>query len=300
MREARASVGELEGDIELVALRLEWAGPSRAVGRLIRDRIEAMPTLVELEQNATSRDSERTRLVDRRVDLVGMIRRLLLAEAVAPSIIESIPVDQREALGEERVDQEVGRLLLAQRDSAETLYSILSRYLWILASLDDTEARINAAVRRGLALAREDLLWIPDVPEISLEDRQRLRGAWDWVSSGEHWQATLRSALESFRVRPWTCLALVAVLVALVVARPRSRRALRQLAEQVKRVRTDAFRRTLAALLHTAALAAAWPLALVSAGWLALSEPWSGVFSAAVGQALIAAGEMLLALTLLH
>ena len=91
MREARTSVGELEGDIELVAVRLEWVGPSRAVGRLIRDRIEAMPTLVELEQNATSRDSERTRLVDRRVDLVRRIRRLLLAEAVAPSIIESIP-----------------------------------------------------------------------------------------------------------------------------------------------------------------------------------------------------------------
>ena len=103
MREARASVGELEGDIELVALRLEWVGPSRAVGRLIRDRIEAMPTLVELEQNATSRDSERTRLVDRRVDLVRRIRRLLLEETLAPSIIESIPADQRETLGEESV-----------------------------------------------------------------------------------------------------------------------------------------------------------------------------------------------------
>ena len=219
MRATRSRLGIHEMNFKLAGLQTGGMGPNRAVGRMIRDRLENMPSLMELEQIAASRRDERARVVERRVDLTRKVRKLLLPGTMAASTLDSIPRSRRTELGEDWVRSEVRTLLQAQRESSETLYAILSRYLWVLATLDDTEGRIAAAVSKSQTLAREDLLWIPDLPRISLNDVSRVESALQWLSSGDVWRATLRSGLESFRVRPWSSLALLVSLIVLVYCR---------------------------------------------------------------------------------
>ena len=119
--------------------------------------------------------------------------------------------------------------------------------------------------------------------------RPERSGAWRCVS-----------AVESFRVNPGTSFTLLALLALLVFYRGRARRRLDECSEQIRHARTDGYRHTVHALANTVALAAPWPLALVWVGWLAVSEPWSGRFSVAVGQAAMAAGLALVAFSMLY
>jgi len=298
LRSELGRVGLFEVDLEYTKRRLEKIGPNQAMGRLIRDRLVGLPSLVQLEQAAVNRRAETGRAIEARIELERSFRKLLLPEASAAEILESISDKRTAELGESWIHDELSILLIAQRRNAEELYTLNGRYLLILARLDETEQRISLAVRRSLQLAVDELLWIPSMPPISTGNLHHYRNTLQLLVSGEWWSASLQSAFGAFSLNSWINWGLMAILIALVYFRPRLRRALVELSDKVQRVRTDAFRHSMVALVISVALAAAWPFALALIGWLVRSGPGSGYISVAVGHALIVAGRLLFAFSL--
>ena len=296
LRDEHARVGLFEVDLEYTQRRLSRIGPNPAMGRLIRDRLVGLPSIVQLEQAAANRRVETERAVDARIELERSFRTLLLPEIVASEILESISDKRIAELGEHWIRNEVKDLLVAQRRNAEELYTLNGRYLLVLAGLSETEGRITLAVRKSLQLAADELLWIPSMPPISTGNLGHYSNTLQWLVSGELWSASLQSAFEAFSLNSWISWGLMAILIALVYFRPRLRRALVELSEKVQRVRTDAFRHSMAALVISVALAAAWPFGIAFIGWLIRSDP--GNMSVAVGHALIVAGRLLFAFSL--
>ena len=298
LRSELGRVGLFEVDLEYTKRRLEKIGPNQSMGRLIRDRLVGLPSLVQLEQAAANRRAEIERAVEVRIELERSFRKLLLPEASAAEILESISDKRTAELGESWIHDELSILLIAQRRNAEELYTLNGRYLLVLARLDETEQRISLAVRQSLQLAADELLWIPSMPPISTGDLGHYSNTLQLLVSAELWSASLQSAFEAFSLNSWISWGLMAILIALVYFRPRLRRALVELSEKVQRVRTDAFRHSMEALMISVALAAAWPFGLALIGWLVRSGPGSGYMSAAVGHALIVAGQLLFAFSL--
>jgi len=298
LRIERARIGLFEVDLEYTQRRLEWIGPSPAMGRLIRDRLVGLPSIVQLEQAAANRQVETQRAVEARIDLERIFRKLLLPEAVAAGILASFSAKRTAELGESWIHNELSILLIAQRKNTEEFYTLNGRYLLVLAGLDETEERITLAVRQSLQLAADELLWIPSMPPISTGDLGHYRGTLQWLVSGELLSASFQIAFKAFSLDSWISWGLLAILIALVYFRPRLRRTLVGLSEKVQRVRTDAFRHSMAALVISAVLAVAWPFGLGLIGWLIRSEPGSGNTSVAVGHALIVASQLLYPLSL--
>ena len=298
LRGARARVGLFEVDLEYTQRRLDKIGANPAMGRLIRDRLVGLPSIVQLEQAAANRRVETERAVEARIELERSFRKLFLPEAVAVEVLKSISDKRTAELGEPWIHNELSILLNAQRKSAEELYTLNGRYLLVLAGLGETEERITLAVRQSLQLAADELLWIPSMPPISTGNLGHYRNTLQLLVSGEVWSASLQSAFEAFSLNSWINWGLMAILIALIYFRPRLRRALVELSEKVQRVRTDAFRHSMVALVISVALAAVWPFALALIGWLVRSGPGSGYMSVAVGHALIVAGRLLFAFSL--
>jgi potassium efflux system protein len=298
LRSEHASVRPIEVDLEYTQRQLGWIGPNLAMGQMIRDHLEDLPSIVQLEQAAASRQVETERAVEVRIGLERIFRKLILPEPVAAGILTSIPQKRTEELGESWLRNEVSNLLAAQRKNAKELYTLNGRYLLVLTGLSEAENRITLAVRQSIALAADELLWIPGMPPFSPGDLSQRGSTLQWLLSADSWVALLQSAFQSLFFNSWVSVGLLAILMALVYFRPRFRRALVVLSEQVQRIRTDAFRHTLSALVFSFALAAAWPFGLVLIGWLVRSDPGSNNLSVAIGHALIMISMLLFSFSL--
>ncbi len=197
-RSERSRVGLFEVDLEYMHRRLQWTGPNPAMGRLIRDRLAGLPSIVRLEQTTASRQLEAERVVEARIELERSFRKLVVPEPVAEEILASIPQKRIEELGADWVRNEVNDLLAVQRKNTEDLYTLNGRYLMVIAGLGETEDRIILAVRKSLQLAAEELLWIPSMPPFSINDLNYHSSAMQKLASAEPWSASLHSASQTF------------------------------------------------------------------------------------------------------
>jgi potassium efflux system protein len=290
----------LEEQITTDRARLEIFGPTVEVARLILDRIEDIPSRAELEQAAATREAAKAAAVNWRLQLERRYRRISNPERVVATVLAAIPAAERTELGEAWLAGQALELIEDEMASFAALHTLIGGYLRVLARTDESAHRVRTAAEAFARFARTDLLWVRNLQSIAPRDVRQLDDALAELTSGSEWRRTLRSAAESFGVNPGISFTLLTALVLLVLYRGRARRTLDRSSEQIRHARTDGYRHTVRALVNTVALAAPWPLALVWVGWLAVSEPWSGRFSVAAGQAATAAGLALVAISVAY
>jgi potassium efflux system protein len=185
------------------------------------------------------------------------------------------------------VRAQVREQLVRQRDLLERALRVQDSYQRAIGDLDFTADQYAELVTRYRDFLAEHLLWVRSTAPITQQSFAPLPSAFWWLIAPQHWAQVLDSLAEIARSSALVWLGVLAV-AALLAAGPKIRRGIRNYAEPLRRIRTDRFGYSIAALGLTLLLAAPWPLLAAVLGWGLGNAHGAGAFTLAVGQALLA------------
>ena len=299
--QARTDYGTRRRDIALdfdrARQRMQLAGSSSRLGRILVDQRRELPDLRALER--LSRESEN------KISSIGLSRieideqlTTARAELQQPAVDfasldpDAAPLD----------DEGIRRARSLLTDQVELLESLVENHGSARRSLDAADFELQqlvSVVTDYQVFLDERLLWLPNAPPLS---RQFIR---DLVAAG-HWllrPATWRTVFEDVARgggESWPRALLLVLLAVFVVRLKRPFRArLRELAELAREPQSDQIRYTALALGLSVMLSLAAPLLMFSLASLLNGADANSDFSLALGQALGKAGWLLLGLSVL-
>lgn len=161
-------------------------------------------------------------------------------------------------------DELVVSLEAVSHELREDLRSGYRRLIRDLGDLDLVERQIREESRKLGDYLGEQLFWVRSSAAVSTATLQELPKGMLWAY-GAH---RLNDLSQAFRgIATWIYVLLIAGFVGLVLPRRRARAKLRELGLKTRRISTDRYRYTFAALILTAFLAAAGPALVVTIGW---------------------------------
>ncbi len=298
LRTVERLTSDLETDLVSIRERVDKVGASAAVGRLLQNRLERLPSARDYRRLANNRRAEIGEVTDRRIDISELSRELVDLDAQVNAIMQSLGA-QRESFDEDWLKKETREILAAKRATLGELYLVYGRYLNQLTSLDVAEQQLAVSIQGTTKFIEEQLIWIRSLDPIGFGDFKALPGALRWVLSPAGWGQALADAASQFRRHRVASMAALIAVFALFAVRRLARRRIRELGERTRRIRTDAFTHTVEGLAYTVMLAGAWPMVLAVMGWHLHADPIGELFSATVGLGLLAAAEVLFVLSLL-
>ena len=292
---------DLEDNLRTLRERVSTYGASQAIGRLLQRRLGQLSQTWDFRQGIRERRKELTRITDRRIDIEDERLNLADFDATVDAIMASMS-SELEVSELTMVREQVVGILKAKRDTLTDLNQAYGRYMVRLIAIDALEDRIEETAQETKDFIRKQLTWIPSLPPLSSEDFTHTPETLSWLLSPRNWAEAARDAVLSFVNRPLMFGAFAIVLVVVFGVRARARRRLPEIAEQARRIRTDAFSLTWHAFGYTLAAALALPMLLAFIGTLLEAEPTpkDSVFSLAIGDSLWNVSLTVYVLTLLR
>lgn len=282
----------LNAEYETSRQRLQIAGTSAVLGRILVDQRRQLPSVSGLEQQARSNAVEVSRASLRRIELEDRLRTVHAASedpagyAAAEMQATAVP---------EQVVQGVKDLLDAQESLLRKLDTNYSAYLRALDATDSELQALTKSVSVYTELLDQRLLWIPNATPWSTEVFKNGMAVVEGLFVAAPWMRTIedaRAALESHAIRSG---AFMLVVMILYFARPRLRRFLARLAEKQQLPRARRVRDTLSAVVVVAVVAAPLPLLFVGIGEVLKTSPSASGLSLALSQTLQFAAVLLFA-----
>jgi potassium efflux system protein len=267
-RVAQRRASGLEADLISARERIETAGNTRAVARALDRRLWSLRTIRHDARQALDRSLEMSRSTDRRIDLGEDRRDLAIVQATADEILQTLPDEERQALGEDRLRAQATELITAKRATIDRLMETYARYSTELTGLDAAERQIIASATTMRKFIRRQLLWAQTLPPLSPADFALTVPLLRELFKPAHWRQVAADIRSAATQRPAPALAGLLLFLVLAASRRPARRALARLSELTARIRTDAFRHTVFALILTIVITAAGPVGLAWIGWL--------------------------------
>ena len=286
LRTTEQATTRIESELARIQRRIEVVGPSEAIGRVLRRRLERSPGVEHFLRSGSERASEINRATDRRIDIEeAQWEHANLISEFDSTLAIAAPELERFDVGQLRTQIEI--LLAARESTLEELQQEYRRYIAKLSELDIAESRLGVLVSEGVNFLQQELFWIRNLPSFSFADLGGLPGTLGWLFMEEGWKRGVDDGAKKFSNHPvLSMLALLAALV-LIIIRTQTNRVLTSLAAQTVRISTDKFAHTLKAILYTVAAALAWPLLAFIAGWHMRAEPFGADFSVVAGRSII-------------
>jgi potassium efflux system protein len=272
---------QVEEDFRKARQKLELAGLSQALGRLLLEQRRALPSPRVYHKQAEAREQAIADAGLREIQHSEEQIRLRKLDEYVDALMTGLPVEEADAIRGEL--EGLARQRQALLDKAIGTDQALLR---ALGELDFAQRRLIAAAEAYDAFLGEHLLWIRSSPAPSLPMLQDMPEEAAQLLAPSQWLEVLGILAEQGTRSPLLALG-AAVFVILLVKARRLRAALQATGKKISKIRTDRFLFTFQALVLTLLLAAPWPLLLATAGWqLALSlEPTA--FSRAVARGTI-------------
>jgi len=274
----------VEEEFDSARERLEAAGLSQAIGQVLLDQRAELPDLRSLRRDATERADTIADLALDQVMNRDRLRELRnLQQAVDETLAEAGVAETERAALRPAIQEQLQR----QRELLGRLIDIQESWQRAIGDLDFKANQLIDLVARYDDFLAERLLWVrSDVPVFE-QHFGALPKAVQWLLSPEHWWEVFGVLLSQTLTSPALWLGLIVVLL-LLSREPRLRRRIRDHAEPLRRISTDRFGHTLAALGLTLLLAAPWPLLCALIGWQLGGSLQATAFTKAIGQAFIA------------
>ncbi len=267
--QARAQFDSLRQRYFAVRQRLEASGLNRATGLLLRREFESLPDIDSLSRRlrATQRELEEIEyiLFERQESRVGSddinnVAQQLLAQ-IGP--VENATADELAVTRD---------LAAARRDILAELENDADRYQDVLVDLSVVGKRLLEAATAYESFIQERILWVRSITKDRPSLIDDLTEAGNIVTDRQAWSEAFGHIWADIKARFPTSAVVIAALSLLVAASRWSRRKLQDLADLVKRFRTDHLAHTFAALGCTALAASPVPAFIWWAGWL-LARP---------------------------
>jgi potassium efflux system protein len=278
-RDAERRAGMLDADLIFSRERVQSAGSSEAVGRILAHRLRSLRDIESIGPSTSIRSSEVVRASDRRLDLEERRRALTPGDEEVNEIVASLSVEERGARREDWLRQQATELFTAMRETIDELHEAYTRYLHQLTSVDAMEDQIASNSETLRQFIRRELLWRPVMSPISLSDFSATLPVLSTLFVEASWKQAAEDLRVSLHERPERSIVGLVLVALLALARRPARRALRSISERTRRIRTDTFRNTLLALLFSGLIAAVLPSVLTYLGWMLTAGQSPAAFS---------------------
>ncbi|MET0029788.1 MAG: mechanosensitive ion channel domain-containing protein [Candidatus Thiodiazotropha sp.] len=290
---------QIRGDFEHIKKRVEFVGTSKAIGKMLIRRRQALPSLQSYSRSSAERRKEIDRATDRQIDIEeslldwnNMSERL---EQQIPLLSAGMPADQADHLKQTSYD-----LLGAQREALNELQQVYGRYISQLTALDQAERQLVEVSQSYVGFINDQLIWIPSGEPFDLLDLHQLSESLIWLISPSTWDDTLVDLLQAMKNRPDITLVILLVTIVLIWKRPAIKAKIPQLTKATRKIHTDSIRLTFYALLLTLAKVGLLPGLMIGVGYLLQILPTLSPISAYLSTALITVGTTLLGALMLY
>lgn len=170
---------------------------------------------------------------------------------------------------------ELHRLLESRRELLDSLISAYERYIREMGPLTAADKELFDAIDSQLDYIDERIFWVRSTAQLSTGDLAAAGDALRWYLQPAQWRFVARQLVLGAAARPLLSLLAAVVFVALVAARPRMHRRIRELSERAIRGSADDMMLTLRAFALTVLTAAPWPALMATLAWL-LDRPVGG------------------------
>ncbi|QIK37734.1 mechanosensitive ion channel [Caldichromatium japonicum] len=280
----RAAIEEdrkrIEDEYRGARQRLEAVGLTRALGQVLLDQRNALPDLRQYRAQIREREDQIAEATLRQIRYREEERRLHDLDRYLAEISATEP-----AVRDKAIERELVETLKQRRNLLRQVIKGEDDYIRQLNELNYGAEQLIKVAREYESFLAENLLWVRSASAIDLDTLSHLSAALGGIIAIEGWGEVVSALGERLSHAPvfWIGLALGLLLI---WKNPALRRAIRDRAEPVRRVRTDSIRYTLEALGLT--LVAALPSALLC--WLIgqqlLASPLATPFTRALGAGL--------------
>lgn len=289
-----ATSNQIDKDFKSAEQKINLAGLSPALGKILREQRRNLPNLRELEaqaqelQNETAAFSfEQFRVEDKlkQVNDVNQLLKTLLREQVDASL--SAP----ERL---QIQAELRMLLNNQKDLLNKLSASYSDYLNLLGDLEFSRQQMMSLADKYAQFLDKHLLWVPSSSPVDTAFFTDLLHAAQWFLTPRYWSRTLQELLRELLTHPLLAIFAVLGLAGLFALKRQAKEKLADISEKVSKPYRDRFGYTLQAFGYSLLLIAPRPLSFYFIGWLLQQGSGLSEFSHGVGGGLVAASVPLL------
>jgi potassium efflux system protein len=278
---ARKNAQRFGDELSTVKQKLDVAGLSQALGRVLMDQRRTLPDLASLARQDEKREQRIAEADLQQIQYHEERRRLRDMDEYVAEITRSLPTEEAEAIKPELHDLAATRLELLDK-----VIATQASYLRSLGELDLAQRQLNAVIQDYDAFLGKRLLWIRSTDPIGIEILQTLPHEVARLLSPAAWYAVAEQLGSALISNPLAIVAVI-VLTFLSFRRRHFLRAVVATSDNIRRVRTDRFTYTWQALAFTVLAAAPVPLLLLTLGWQLLSAHDINEFSRAVGMGLM-------------
>ena len=290
---ARLGLDGVKSDFDRTRQRVDVVGTTQAIGKMLARRRGELPSLQSYRRNTAQRGAEIGRATDRQIDIEELLRQRGDVRTVIANTLNALPEAERT-----RYEPDISELARVRRDALNELQKVYGRYIGQITSLDLAKRQLVEVAGAYVKYIDDQLVWVPGAGVTELFDLVGIGEGVFWLLAPGQWAQLAVDAMTLLQKRPLWIVLLAALFLLLLNRRRRSMQRLESITRSILKVRTDAFKYTLLALLDTAIIIGAWPLLLIASGWLFATLSTSASFTLAVAAGLIKAGTLWVSITM--
>jgi potassium efflux system protein len=278
---ARKNAKRVGDDLSTIRKKLDVAGLSQALGRVLMQQRRTLPQLTVIQRETRQREQLIADSGLRQIQYGEERRRLRNIGTYVSGLMQDLPQDAAGVL-----HPQIWELAAKRRELLDKASATEAAYLRILGELDLAQRQLIDVVETYDEFLGKRLLWIRSTEPVNAAVFKGLPGEFARLLSFSSWfeaSSHLLLQLGTNLLGP----ALILVLLALIFMRVRLLKAVVATGEKVGRIRTDRFTYSLQALGLTALASAPLPLLFMTIGWQLSLAPEADVFSKAIAAGLI-------------
>ena len=285
---ARDKTRRITEDLNTTKQKLEVAGLSQGLGRVLMEQRRELPPLSDLREDAARYERLIAESGLRKIQYDEERRDLRDIDEYVAALTPDLDGKEGDA-----VRRELRGLAVTHNDLLGRAAATEAAYLRALGEIDLANRALMNVVESYDSYLGKRLLWIRNTERIDLSyfgDMLREAGR---LLNPAHWLRLARDIYRQFELRPLTIPAAF-LFVAMLFTRRRCLAAAVAIGEQTRRIRTDNFWLTVQTLAWTALAALPLPLLIGYLAWLILSAPGSAEFSRAAASGMLQAAQQLI------
>ena len=290
---------QVSDDFEHTRQRVEIAGASRAIGKMLTRRLQALPSLQSYSRSSAERRQEINNATDRQItieeELLETGNFAARVESITKPLLEGLTKKEASALKERTFS-----LLGSRREGLNELQKLYGLYISQLTALDQAEKQLLDVSETYVAYIDDQLTWISSGDLNDFLDIEQLSSGFKKIASPEEWAQTASDTLQAAKHRPLLSIVLIFLLMAVIWKQHHVKIQLQLLNKSTGKIRTDSIRLTLWAIFLTLIKIGVTPIVLISLGLLLNTLPTATPFSLTVAYSMINVGITLIAVLLLY
>ncbi len=153
---ARIGLDEIKSDSERTRERVDVVGATEAIGKLLKRRRDALPSLQSYRRTSAERGMQISRATDRQIEIDEFLREHGDIRAEVSKTLLALSEAERA-----QFEQETTELIKEQRNLLNELQKIYGRYIGQITSLDLAERQLAEVASDYINYIDDQLIWIP-------------------------------------------------------------------------------------------------------------------------------------------